>query len=221
LGLGGKNCVSPAGLHIGLYGATVIREGMKMLKKCLFAITVVALLAATVQADTAQYKGHPWPWPIEWKEVVVCKFPVFMEIGYWIEIKDCQDLEIILVQVDCDKLKGKSTDKWPCYEGCEKIKVRTNFEANLDLDFEDDADLVDDDKVFWEDILPTVDDDIQVGPTGGDWQELTICLDLWSTDLWETAVPSRAGEKSKIGEIEIKVEPTADVDDLIIKPYQP
>ena len=194
-----------------------------MLKKCLFAITVVALLTATLQADTAQYKGHPWPWPIEWKEIVVCTFPVFMEIGYWIEIKDCQDLELILKQVPCEELKGKSTDKWPCYEGCEKIKVRSNFEANLDLDLENKNDIIDDssDKLFWEDILPKVDDDIQVGPTGGDWVELTICLDIYDTELWEADVPSRAGEKSKVADIEIKVEPTASTNDLIIKPYQP
>jgi len=200
---------------------------MKMLKKCLFAIAVVALLAVTVQADTAQYKGHPWPWPIEWKEIVVCEFPVFIEIGYWIEIKDCQDLEIILKQIECSELKSgeADADDWPCYEGCEKVKVRCNFEANLDLDFEDEKPfkgLIGDDEVFWEDLLPgDLDDDIQVGPTGDDWVELTICLNLWDNELWEVTVPDRAGEKSLLGTIEIKVEPTADVEDLIIKPWQP
>ncbi len=146
-----------------------------------------------------------------------------MEIGYWIEIKDCQDLEVILVQVPCDELRGKKTDKWPCYEGCVKIKVRTNFEANLDLDLENEADFIDDssDKEFWADILPDVDDDIIVPPTGGDWVELEACIDVYDTELWESTVPNRAGEKSRVGDLCIKVEPTADVKDLIIKPWQP
>jgi len=205
---------------------------MKMLKKCLLAITVVAFLAVTVQAgDPAYYdgtyKGHPWPWPLEWKEVTVCTIPVYMEVGYWIEIKDCQDLEIILKQVECSELKSGEAGPgdWPCYEGCEKVKVRSNFEANLDLDFEDEKPfkgLINDNEVFWEDLLPgDLDDDIQVGPTGGDWVELTVCLNFWSVELWEVTVPDRAGEKSRLGVIEINVQPIANVDDLIIKPWQP
>ena len=88
---------------MGLYGATVSEREIKMLKKCLFVIAVTALLAATLQAgeyksgqpwedsgDYWAYKGHPYPWPVEWKKVEVCRIPIWMEVGFWVEIKDCK-----------------------------------------------------------------------------------------------------------------------------------
>jgi hypothetical protein len=180
---------------------------MKMLKKCLFTIAMVVFLAVTVQAgDPAYdgtYKGHPWPWPKEWKEVTVCVIPVYMEVGYWIEIEDCQDLEILLKQVPCDELMMKATTEWPCYQGCEKLKVRTNFEAELEARLDNRADLIDGYDEGWDKSL--WDDKVVVGPTGGNWEELEVCVELWSTDLWTDPA---TGVKQKVGTLKIQVKPT-------------
>jgi hypothetical protein len=178
---------------------------MKMLKKCLFAIAVVAFLAVTVQAGDpvydGAYKGDPWP--MEYKPVNVCTIPVYMEVGWWVEIEDCQDLEIMLEQVSCSELTMKATADWPCYRGCEKLKVRTNFEAELEAELDNRAALIDGydegwDKSGW-------DDRVVVGPTGVYWEELEVCVELWSTDLWEEPATSA---KKKVGDLKIKVKPT-------------
>ncbi|MHC4597007.1 MAG: hypothetical protein ACYS19_18935, partial [Planctomycetota bacterium] len=62
-----------------------------------------ALLAVTIHAGTPKagvpwedsgdwwaYKGHPYPWPVEYKKIEICRIPIWMEVGFWVEIKDCE-----------------------------------------------------------------------------------------------------------------------------------
>ena len=189
-----------------------------MLKKCLIAIALVAFLAATVQADTSQYKGDPWPWPFKWKKVEICSIPVYMEIGWWIEVKDCQDLEIILKQVPCNELHMKDTTDWPCYQGCEDVKIRANFEAELSLDLDKTKkgdDVIHKSKVGWN--VPGWPEKLILGPTGGSWEEYEVCVELYDTDLWEIDASS-AGVLEKVADLVIEVEPTADSKDWKLVP---
>lgn len=176
-----------------------------MLKKCLLAIAVVAILAVTLQADTAQYKGDPWP--TEYKQVDVCVIPVYIEVGWWIEIKDCQDLEIVLEQVKCSELQVVTgEDDWPCYEGCEKFKVRNNFEAEIDLKFDVDSDIINKhDEGIYNSVSGDWEDPFITGPNA-DWEELEVCIDAWGVELWESTAP--AGDEEKVGDLYIKVVPT-------------
>jgi len=177
-----------------------------MLKKCLLAIAVVAFLAAIVQADTRQYKGDPWP--TVYKPVEMCTIPVYIEVGWWIEIKDCQDLEITLEQVNCSELEivNKDADDWPCYEGCEKFKVRTNFEAELDLEFDHDSDIINKhDEGIFNETSGDWEDPFIVSPDA-DWQEFEICINAWVVERWESTAD--AGDDEKVGDLIIWVVPT-------------
>ena len=83
-----------------------------MLKKSLFAVALVALLAATVPAG--EIKTHAWPTtfvPMELAEI-----PVLMDVGYWVYIKDQQDLKIKLQQQTIHT-----------YEGCTDVAIQCNF----------------------------------------------------------------------------------------------
>jgi hypothetical protein len=83
-----------------------------MLKKSLFAVALVALLAATVPAG--EIKIHDWPTTFVPQELT--DIPVLMDVGYWVYIKDQHKLKI--------KLSQKSITE---YEGCTDVKLECNF----------------------------------------------------------------------------------------------
>jgi len=131
-----------------------------MIKKGLFAVALLALLAVTVQAgDLAenplkvdsstittdpnqsgdpQYmpKGWPsketiwWPYEICYKELEICQIPIKIEIGMYAELKECDKKKIVLKQVPCQSI-GKKTSDFPCYKGCTDIELRSNFDMVL------------------------------------------------------------------------------------------
>jgi hypothetical protein len=82
------------------------------MKKALFAVAAVALLAVTAQAGEIKY--HEWPTggPIPQE---ITTIPVFMDVGYWVRIKDQQKLKIQLKQ-----------DSIHVYSGCTSMAVETN-----------------------------------------------------------------------------------------------
>jgi hypothetical protein len=88
------------------------------MKKVLFAVAAVALLAMTAQAG--EIKIHEWPCKFIPQEVTT--IPVVMDVGYWIKIKDQDKLKIVLQQ--------KSIHE---YEGCTDIKVETNVNITLSV----------------------------------------------------------------------------------------
>jgi hypothetical protein len=89
-----------------------------MLKKSLFVVATVALLAAAAQAG--EIKIHDWPMtdpePIPQE---VCTINVIMDIGYWIECVN-QDDDLKLNQDDIHE-----------YSGCLNIEMKSNFAAQL------------------------------------------------------------------------------------------
>jgi hypothetical protein len=195
---------------MGLYGATVLEREIKMLKKCLFAIAVTALLAVTIQAgtpkeglpweddcDTWAYKGHPYPWPVEYKKVEICRIPIWMEVGFWVEMKGCEDAEILLVQEDCLEVGRKEGD-FPCYKGCTDIAIRTNFEASIDGDVSHDIGMSH--KELFN------DDEPLVIPGDGNWHEIEVCVVAYKVKLWEWE--NAAGTKAEIGYLKVRIKPT-------------
>jgi len=111
-----------------------------MVKKSILAIAMLALLATVsfgaydpntgIGTDTGQYKAdNGWPIKCEWIPVDICKIPVRLKIGYFIEVRDCGNSKVQFInlkQVTCP-----SGQSFPCYTGCVTIKVRANFEAQL------------------------------------------------------------------------------------------
>ncbi len=95
-----------------------------MLKKSLFAVAVVALLAA--MAPAGEIKLMSWPTggfiPQELTDI-----PVLMDIGYWVFIKDQDKLKIKLSQTGS---QGSNTGQHQ-YEGCTNVTVQCNFDLKL------------------------------------------------------------------------------------------
>ncbi len=72
--------------------------------------------------DFPCYKGEE----VQYKPIDICTFPVSMEVGNFIQLKECHKRKIKLVQVDCESI-GKDGGDFPCYKGSDVIEVRANF----------------------------------------------------------------------------------------------
>jgi hypothetical protein len=94
---------------------------MKMLKKSLFA---VAMLAVVMPAFAGQLKVHE-PWPCAPIPQEVCKIDVVMDVGYYINIVDQKAIKVVQ--------DSSSTDPYHTYVGSKKTDVKTNFNAQLIL----------------------------------------------------------------------------------------
>jgi len=94
---------------------------MKMLKKSLFA---VAMLAIVMPAFAGQLKIHE-PWPCAPIPQEVCKIDVVMDVGYYINIVDQKAITV--------KQDTSSSDPYHTYVGSKKTDVKTNFNAQLIL----------------------------------------------------------------------------------------
>jgi len=87
-----------------------------MLKKSLFVVAAVALLAVAAQAG--EIKQHSWP--TTYVPMEITEIPVTMDVGYWVAIQDQSKLSI--------KLQQKSIHT---YEGCTDMTVKCNFNIKL------------------------------------------------------------------------------------------
>ncbi len=148
------------------------------MKKVLFAVAAVALLAMTAQAG--EIKIHEWPCKFIPQEVTT--IPVVMDVGYWIKIKDQDKLKI--------KLSQKSIHE---YEGCTDIKIETNVNIEVSV------------SVSATGAVPgkysASIDDANVDAPGG---TRTVCVKLKDADLSKTA----GGSKNvHVATVSVKVVP--------------
>jgi len=184
-----------------------------MIKKCLIAIAVVAMLATTVQAITIpggtikydpQTDPEGWPWTKIYDPFEICKIVVKLEVGYFVQIDDCDDIDALkLKQVACSAI-GQSSGKFPCYEGCRSFRARANFPAFFGATFSDEGSQLDTDIIGGNHNLEwdTTDDNEIAGD--GQWEDLKICMSAWKVKLYATG--STDGSK-KVGKITITVKP--------------
>jgi hypothetical protein len=188
---------------------------MKMVKRTLIAIALVAFLASTVPAGIVVYPFGPVSggdfnkesgvkvegsskvlWPYEYKALDICAMPVKMEIGMYVDVKDCKDRKILLKQVTCDEI-GKGANALPCYFDCEDIHVRANFEVKLGTRLaKNDSGVID----SWEAYYKDGDDVI---PAGGDYKKVTVCVKAWNARLYEGSV----GTEVTVGTLYITAKP--------------
>ncbi len=175
-----------------------------MVKKSLIAIAVVALIAATAQAGVIFDEDDPdvsykedGKWPSVYIEVDLCKFPVYMEVGYYVTIEDCDKLEIVLKQVSCESI-DQDDDDCPCYQRCEEFEARSNFDAIFGADLEKVGGVLDKTDIYFTDDDKTIDGD-------GEWHKLEICIDAWKTDIYEAG----PDDEVEVGEVTITVKPEA------------
>jgi hypothetical protein len=86
------------------------------MKKGLLIVAAVLMLAGV--AGAGEIKLHVWPCAFIPQELMT--IPVYMDIGFWIRVKDQTKYKIKLSQIDIHT-----------YDGCVTIPVETNFNATL------------------------------------------------------------------------------------------
>ena len=181
-----------------------------MLKRTLIVVAVVALLATSAQAlgPDPHTGGGNSPaikvnmekftigWPFEYKALDLCAIPVYMNVGYYVQVEKCNERKIKLVQVDCeDQRVGKGAGDWPCYYDCENVKIRANFEVKLGLKKEKIGGVI---KDWSASVTPNV-----VGPSSG-WSTVSVCVKAWKTQLWNAGT---VGTTVRVGTIILTVKP--------------
>lgn len=194
---------------------------MKMVKKTLIAIALVAFLASTAPADITVYYFGPVSggdlnnesgvksdgnkkvyWPYKWEELPICAIQLKMELGMYVDVKDCKsDKKLILHQVDCtDSGIGRSANEFPCHYGCTNIEVRANFDVKINTDIPDKDDYGVINK--WDDVFP--DGDVIDGD--GNYHKIAVCIKTWKSRLHK----GTPGSEVKVGTLIITAKPDMD-----------
>lgn len=177
-----------------------------MIKKILITIAVVAFLTASVQAiDPGYTKKYDSFWPYDYVSVPICLIPVVIDVGYFVQLKDCPDYKIKLTQVPCASI-GKGSGDFPCYDGCVDIKVRSNFLVKLGANIKNKASFWGDGSAYWaspgEGITP---DEVPAGPGPSDgWHVRKPCVKAWVVKIWEAPGPA---DEVTFAHLEITVKP--------------
>jgi hypothetical protein len=165
---------------------------MKMVKKSIIALAVVALMVTVAQADDPSIKRDgDWPWT--YKAIDLCVMPVYMDVGHYVQMKECHKREVKVKQIDCP-----SGREFPCYSGCEEFEVRANFPAIFGGDLENLHAVIKEKEVWWK------DDDNQISGSTGDWEKLEVCVDFWETEIWKASQPD---DELKVADLHITVKP--------------
>lgn len=155
------------------------------MKKALFAVAAVALLAVAAQAGEIKY--HEWPCAPVPQEITT--IPVVMDVGYWVKIKDQDKLKITLGQ-----------ESIHTYSGCTNATVETNtclkFSCSISKVKKDNNDVVP--GKYSCSVSPA-----DIDAPGG---TLTVCAKIEEADL--SKVPG--GTKGvHVGNVTVKVVPRA------------
>jgi len=180
-----------------------------MVKRTLIVIAVVALMATSAQALGPEPHTGKWAkqssikvniqemdigWPFEYKALDLCVIPVYMHVGYFVQVFECHKRKIKLVQVECGDI-GKGSGDWPCYKDCEDVKVRSNFEIKLGLRKEKVGSIIDQWSAYF-------DGDSVVSPSES-WQTVTVCVNAWKARLLKTT----PGTEIEVGTVYLTVKP--------------
>jgi hypothetical protein len=95
---------------------------MKMLKKSLIAIAVLAIALPAVAGDTKVHKPWPTKTIYSWQDITV--IDVIMDVGYYIHIVNQDDIEVSQYSAD-------GSDPFFTYYGCSDSEVVSNFHATI------------------------------------------------------------------------------------------
>jgi hypothetical protein len=168
---------------------------MKMVKRTLIAIAVVAFVVSSAQAviqlDNGAVKEDNG-WPTQYIAVPLCTMPVVMDVGMYVQVIDCGDKKIELKQVTCP-----SGRDFPCYSGCaEDIEVRANFNAVLGTQLAADPCVP---SFSWE--AKFVGD--STIPGDGINHKITVCVEAWAMEIWKAG----PNDSYQIGELTLTVKP--------------
>lgn len=171
------------------------------MKKTYILILLTLAVLGIVYASSESQKKNKGVW--KYKPLDLCKFPVYIDIGHFIQLKECHKRKIELKQVKCEEI-GKGSGDFPCYKGCETIQVKANFPAIFNAlinENEGDEDLLKEVNLYWENGINTI-------KGTGQWEELKLCLETWKSDISD--IQSYNPGTIEIGNIIIQVRPPDD-----------
>jgi hypothetical protein len=163
----------------------------------LIGLILLGIVYAGTESEEKKTEEEEKAWKYE--PIDICKFPVYMDVGHFIQLKECHKRKIELKQVDCEEI-GKDSDDFPCYKGSDVIEVRANFPAIFSASINkncDDGDLLQEVNLYWENGVNTIK-----GCTGG-WEKLKLCLEVCNVDYNNMPAPGTI----EVGEITIQVKP--------------
>ncbi|MBN1360259.1 MAG: hypothetical protein JW993_06695 [Sedimentisphaerales bacterium] len=159
-----------------------------MLKKSLFVAAALAMLAVSAQAG--EIKVHTWPTKFVAQEIAT--IPVYMDVGYWVVVKDQNKLGITLKQVDTRN-----------FSGCTEVKVETNFALTMTCSISKDTSIVDIGGKYSCDFGPGVSS-VDLDPTGSE-QKVKVCAYLNEADMKK----SNPRENVRVANVKLFVVPRA------------
>ncbi len=152
------------------------------------------IMLGIVYAGTEPEKNNKEP---IYKNIDLCKFPVSIDVGHYIQLKECHKRKIELKQVHCEDI-GQDSSSFPCYKGSDNLEVRANFPAIFTASIDtsaDDKDMIQEVNLYWENNVNTIQGT-------GEWEELKLCLEAWDVEIWKSAGTVGIVE---IGDITIQV----------------
>jgi len=170
-----------------------------MVKKSIIAIALIGMLATVsyaVDMPVGQYKvDGDWPATITitYTPVEICRIPIYIKVGMFIELQDCNKKKIVLKQVSCTGNRS-----FPCYKGCTEVKVRANFAALLKLKLYRTSDIISQTNWFgqisdnWEAYFRANSSDTvkstswKINP-GGSWNTFEVCVEAWDANIYLSA----------------------------------
>jgi len=170
-----------------------MKNNYRVILMCLAVLGVVyASAGPDKKAEEEKYK------PLD-----LCKFSVSMDVGHYIQLKECNKRKIELKQVACKELSLDDA-KFPCYKGSDVIEVRANFAAifSASIDKNDGGeDVLEEVNLYWENGVNTIQGT-------GEWEELKLNLEASNVKIYKFA-PGTV----EVGEITISFIPPDDTKD--------
>lgn len=195
-----------------------------MVKKSILTIALLAMMATVVSAQgdfnppSGQMKfDNGWPKTIvvTWTPIEICCIKVNLKVGYFIEVENCGQKKIDMVQVNCI-----APQTFPCYKGCVTIKLRSNFEAQLGLKLYAIGNIINDNGTptnpnddKWKAYFANGGTGIVVAPDGttailtgdGNFHQVDVCVEAWDANIFNGVV----GQNVQVGNVCITAIPTA------------
>jgi hypothetical protein len=185
---------------------------LKMVKKSIIALVLIGMLATVSYGQdypAGQYKVDGlWPATItiDYTPVELCRIPVWIKVGMFIEIENCSSKKIVMEQVNCP-----SGQSFPCYKGCVGLKIRANFEAKLTLKKYKIGDIIsggwggDNWKAYFTDDGGATKPTTWIVTGDGNWNNVDLCVEAWDANIYNASPDTQEQD----GEIAILAVPTA------------
>jgi hypothetical protein len=163
----------------------LVRKEVKMLKRSLIAIAVVAMLATVAGAGTI--KTHEWP--CQFVPVELMSIPVTLDVGFFVRVPD-QNKTIKLNQTT-----GSATT----FEGCVDFDIITNFELDLSCTITPNGTVS---AESWSCFFAAGESHVGIGTTTG----ITVCARATNLDM--TALPAQSANVT-VATVKISVIPAS------------